>query len=321
MSTRTGQGSLSVLPTRRTRRVAAVVALWLLLLLALAAWWTYLLYSKAVQIEALQAQLGQQSSVVADTRLMLLGESAFFLLLILALSAGLAWLYLREHRRARAMQAFFASVTHELRTPLTSIRLQAEAIAEGGQRAELAQRLLQDSHRLEAEIDNTLELARIEGGGTLSEQEVPLRGWLERVAAAAQASFGGRLQCVIDVPADVPAVQADAGALQIIVRNLLENAVRHSGRDPVQVRLTARAAGNQVLLCCADDGRGPAQPGRSLGRLFARGSESSGSGIGLYLVRTLAQRMGGRVEFRAGDAGGFVAELQLRAATDVPGSA
>jgi signal transduction histidine kinase len=311
-----GQGSLSVLPTRRTRWVAAVVALWLLLLLALAGWWTILLYSKAKQIEALQVQLGQQSSVVADTRLMLVGESAFFLLLILALSAGLAWLYLREHQRARAMQAFFASVTHELRTPLTSIRLQAEAIAEGGQRAELAKRLLQDSHRLEAEIDNTLELARIEGGGSLSEQAVPLLGWLERLVVEARANYGERLRCSVDAPADLPAVLADAAALQIVMRNLLENSVRHSGRDPVQVQLTARVASGQVLLRCADDGRGPTRPGRSLGQLFARGSDSPGSGIGLYLVRTLMQRMGGRVEFRAGDAGGFVAELQLRAANE-----
>jgi len=68
---------------------------------------------------------------VVATRLMLIGESATSLALLAVVSLLLAWLYWREHRRARAMQAFFASVTHELRTPLTSIRLQAEAIAEG----------------------------------------------------------------------------------------------------------------------------------------------------------------------------------------------
>src|SRR5258706_7070185 len=113
---------------------------------------------------------------------MVVGESSVFLLLLLAVTALLGWLYWRENRRARSMQAFFAAFTHELRTPLTSIRLQAEAIAEGDQRAELARRLLEDSHRLEAQIDKTLELARIEGGGSLAEQAVPLRGWLERLA-------------------------------------------------------------------------------------------------------------------------------------------
>ena len=85
------------------------------------------------------------------------------------------------------MQAFFASVTHELRTPLTSMRLQAEAIAEGEQRAELARRLLEDSHRLESQIDKTLELARIEGGGPLREQSIPLQAWVVALARGHRA--------------------------------------------------------------------------------------------------------------------------------------
>jgi signal transduction histidine kinase len=304
VNVKAGQGSLSVLPTRRTRWVAAAVLVWLLLLLALAGWWTVLLYRNSQRIAELQLQLGQQATDIERTR---------FVLVVLALSAALAWLYLREHRRARGMQAFFASVTHELRTPLTSIRLQAEAIAEGDKRAELAQRLLEDSHRLESQIDKTLELARIEGGGPLAEQAIPLRGWLERVAADLARAHGDRLTLSVQVAADLPPIMADAAAVQMILRNLVENSVRHSGKSPVAVRRAASAAAPGVLLEYEDDGRGLGGDGRGYGRLFGRGSDSTGSGVGLYLVRALMQRMRGSATFGPSATGSFRAELRFLA--------
>ncbi len=95
-------------------------------------------------------------------------------------------------QRARGTQAFFAALTHELRTPLTSVRLQTEAIAAGEPTQELIDRLLVDTHRLESQIDKTLELARIEGGGALAEQAIRLDPWLERVLRGIVATEGER---------------------------------------------------------------------------------------------------------------------------------
>jgi len=160
MTRSAGKGGLSILPVRRTAVIAAVAAVWLLLQFALVAWWVRVVLVQAGRIAALEVQSGSTDSAAAmqwtRTRFMMLGESSVFLALLLAFSLLLAWLYWRESRRARAMQAFFASVTHELRTPLTSIRLQAESIADGEQGAELARRLLEDSHRLESQIEKTL---------------------------------------------------------------------------------------------------------------------------------------------------------------------
>ena len=323
MNVRSGQGSLSVLPERRTRWIAAIVGLWLLLLFALAAWWSTLVYRQAQRIAELEALAGQGTGDVHQqwdrTRLMVIGEGSLFVLMLLALSAALAWLYWRENRRARGMQAFFASVTHELRTPLTSIRLQAEAIAEGDQRAELARRLLEDSHRLESQIDKTLELARIEGGGPLAEQAIPLRGWLEHCVSHCIEAHGTALDVQIDVPPGLPAILADAAAVQMILRNLLENSVRHAGVHPVRVNITARAQDGGVVIDYRDSGRGVQGDLRELGTLFGRGGDSRGSGVGLYLVRALMQRMGGQVRFAsggAGDAPGFQALLQFSAASE-----
>jgi signal transduction histidine kinase len=236
--------------------------------------------------------------------------------LLLAVSALLAWLYWRESLRARAMQAFFAAVTHELRTPLTSIRLQAEAIAEGDQRAELARRLLEDSNRLESQIDKTLELARIEGGGPLAEQSVPLQGWLRRTAEAIASTHGTRVALSVEVAAALPPILADAAAVQMILRNLVENSVRHAQLDSVRIELRAARRGEQVLLEYRDNGAGCAVSGQQLGRLFGRGATSGGSGVGLYLVRALMDRMGGRAEFHSSPGNGFRAELVFGASPE-----
>jgi signal transduction histidine kinase len=311
-----GRGGLGVLPGRRTVWVASAVSVWLALQLALVAWWTTVIGRQAQLIATLEALSGADQGATAArwsrTRLMLAGESTSFLALLAAVSLLLAWLYWREHRRTRSIQAFFASVTHELRTPLTSIRLQAEAIADGAGGEQLARRMLEDSHRLESQIDKTLELARIEGGGPLSEQAIPLHTWLSRALDDLGTAHGARLELRAHVDAGLPPIQADAGALQMILRNLIENSVRHSGINPVRVRLTASQRDARVVLEYQDNGQGvPPGTGR-LGRLFGRGPGSSGAGVGLYLVRRLMQRMGGEVRFESARGEGFRAELSFR---------
>jgi signal transduction histidine kinase len=320
VNVKSGQGSLSVVPARRTRLIAVLAALWIVLVLSLGAWWITLVIRQAKLIAELQSLAGRTDMEVARqwarTRLMVMGESSVFLVLLMAVSALLAWLYWRESQRARGMQAFFAAFTHELRTPLTSIRLQAEAIADGDQRAELARRLLEDSSRLESQIDKTLELARIEGGGPLAEQSVPLRGWVERVLAGIAAGYGPKLDLAVAVDDSLPPILADAAAVQMILRNLLENSVRHAGLECVQVRISARAEESTVLLDYRDNGAGTATTARHLGTLFGRGAHSGGSGVGLYLVRALMERMGGRADFISSPGAGFRAELRFPASAD-----
>lgn len=318
MTRSAGQGGLSVLPIWHTQLLAAAAGAWLALQITLVFWWATLIERQARRIAELEHPQGAIAGGLSAaqqwsrTRLMLVGESSSFLALLLALSLLLAWLYWREHLRARSMQAFFASVTHELRTPLTSMRLQAEAIADGEQRAELALRLLEDSHRLESQIDKTLELARIEGGGPLSEQAIPLQSWVPRTLESVAQAHGDRVQLRAQIDADVPPILADAGALQLILRNLVENSVRHGRVNPVQVQVGASVQGQRAVLAYQDNGQGLAPGSGRLGRLFGRGPQSSGAGVGLYLVRRLMQRMHGRVRFDTAPGDGFRTELWLR---------
>ncbi len=316
VNSRAGKGGLSRRPIRQARLLAVAAGLWLSLQLVLVVWWATVIERQARQLASLEAlRSGAPDAAMEQwsrTRLMLMGESATSLALLLAVSLLLAWLYWREHRRARAMQAFFASVTHELRTPLTSIRLQAEAIADGEQRAEFAQRLLEDSLRLESQIDKTLELARIEGGGPLREQSIPLAGWLPRTLAEIAQTHGASLELQSSFSAELPPVLADTGALTMVLRNLIENSVRHGGVQPVSVRLAASGDAGGVRLEYCDNGRGVVPGAGRLGRLFGRGPQSSGAGVGLYLVRRLMQRMGGSVRFVSRSGEPFRAVLLFR---------
>jgi signal transduction histidine kinase len=312
------KGALSVKPVRQSRRVAILAAVWLTVILVLAVWWASFVLQQSATIFELSGRAGIPESVAlaekATTHRMLLWEWGTFLVLLLSLSGALFKYYRRDMQRARGTQAFFAALTHELRTPLTSVRLQTEAIAAGEPTQELIDRLLADTHRLESQIDKTLELARLEGGGSLAEQAIRLDNWLERVlqGLAAQEGEGADLRVAVD--ANLPPVHGDTAALQLILRNLLENSLRHGDRARVHVDVTASAAGNGVAIHYRDDGRGFEGDPARLGRLFLRGGESRGTGVGLYLVRVLMDRMGGDVTFAHAEGGGFAATLRFRRA-------
>jgi len=313
------KGALSVKPARQSRRVAILAGVWLLVILALGIWWAYFVLRQSETIATLSQYAGVATRAealqdAARTQRMLHWESGTFLVLLLTLSGALFWYYRRDMQRARGTQAFFAALTHELRTPLTSVRLQTEAIAAGEPSQELIERLLSDTHRLESQIDKTLELARLEGGGSLAEQAIRLDGWLDRVLRGIVASEGEGAELNIVIDADLPPVHGDTAALQLILRNLVENSLRHGDREPIHIDVQASATGKGVTLAYRDDGRGFDGDPTKLGRLFMRGGASRGTGVGLYLVRVLMERMGGDVEFAAAEGGGFAATLRFQRA-------
>ena len=310
------KGALSRHQARQSRAVAALAAIWLVLILLLGGWWATIVIRQARRVADLSIAVGgsetQALAELQQTQRMLVWESSTFLLLLLTLSAALFWFYWRDMRRARGTQAFFAALTHELRTPLTSVRLQTEAIAEGEPTPALVERLLADTHRLESQIDKTLELARLEGGGSLAEQAIRLDPWLPRVLGTIAGAEGddARLDCTVEP--GLPPIAGDTAAVQMILRNLIENSVRHGDVANVAIEVQARRAGDGVELRYADNGRGHEGDPDALGRLFERGEQSRGTGMGLYLVRVLMDRMGGAVSFGKAPQGGFEARLTFK---------
>jgi signal transduction histidine kinase len=307
---------------RGLRWLAVVAALWLLLLFVMIGWWGWVVYTQAQKIAELQTLAGLNTSEAhADwvtTQRMLMWEGGAYFVLLAGVSGALIWLYWRDRRRTNALQAFLASVTHELKTPLTSIRLQAESLAETSQARALIERLLEDTSRLEAQVEKMLELARLEGGGALALQPLPIVSWLQRFRRS--GSVNSKVEIGIEEPAngDSPLVLADPSALQIIFRNLVENTARHSQSSAAQARVRFDRGAQDVCVTFADDGVGFSGERRHLGMLFFRGARSQGAGVGLYLVQSLMQLMGGRAEFNVGSGRGFETRLHFRRAEDAP---
>lgn len=283
---------------RRLRRLLVIQGVWIFTVFALGTWWGSLILKHARRIDELEILAGilkpdGHESTWLYTQRMVYWEMGFFFLVLLIMSVFLVVIYWQDFQRSRAIQAFFASLTHELKTPLTSIRLQAESLP--GE-SHLIKRLLEDTTRLEAQVDRTLELARIEGGGKVNSHPMDLKLWLGRNLISWKVAYDQRLNLDLSLPENSLNVLADPHSLQIIFKNLIENSVRHSGRVPVRLLISGEMSGEQITLSLKDNGL-YAKNSRKLGKLFEKGPKSQGAGVGLYLVQSLMKHMGGRAQF------------------------
>lgn len=201
---------------------------------------------------------------------------------------------------------FVANVSHELRTPLTIIGGFAETLQDRdvppGMRAEFARTILANTQRMQRIVDELLDLSRIETGHWKPRPEAIHIADLAaevfgRVAASAKAK-GVTLDTAFD--AGALTIYADRTALEQILLNLVENAIRHTGEGG---RITTRTVreGDGVSLSVGDTGSGIAP--EHLPRIFerfyradsGRSREAGGTGLGLAIVRHLVQAHGGSV--------------------------
>lgn len=234
-------------------------------------------------------------------------ESGFFLL-ALALCVGVIWRALRaETKVLQEQDSFLALVSHQFKTPLASLRLSLETMAKrplsGEQSRTLTERMLADLTRMESMVSRILDSVRLERGRVdLKSEPVELAAAVGRV----MAQFEERArQEHIALTADVPrglTVLADPLAVDVVVRNLLENALAAvAAVAGGSVNFAARAANGEVELSVRDSGVGfRAEDSARLFKKFSRlhpggGSSDYGTGLGLFIVRRLMQLTGGRV--------------------------
>lgn len=283
-------------PVNRTRALIAFEIIRAVLVLAIVGWWGWLLVASGDE----------------QTRHMLFWEAVTLCALIGISTALSLWFYVRDLRRSRSLQSFFAAMAHELRTPLSSIRLQAESLkAKTKSPSPYIGRLIEDTSRLEAQVERGLELARAESGRATALSPLSLAdSWRQALSLFADTDRT-RLRITREPDASV---MADAQALQTIFRNLIENTLLHSGKKNPSITLETASGNGLVILTFRDNGGGTSDKQPQLGTLFAKGTKSKGTGLGLYLIRSLMRLQGGNARFDGRK--GFTATLVFKEARD-----
>jgi two-component system sensor histidine kinase KdpD len=166
------------------------------------------------------------------------------------------------------------------------------------QRREIKEVISGETDRLTSLVANLLDLSRLESGSLETRAEPNAIDEVLEVAARSPAMRGAELDVQLD--ADLPLIEADPAQLERALANLLENAARHAGGEPVAVR--AHAHGPRLVVRITD--RGPGIAEQDLARIyetFYRGANStgSGSGLGLAIAKGLIEANGGRVWARS----------------------
>lgn len=231
----------------------------------------------------------EQAEVLRYHR-MLVWEGSVLFISLLGGGLVIAYYILRDVKQSKKIQSFFVTFSHELKTPLASLQLQAECLREDlgkSEHAQLIDRLVSDANRLSIQLENSLYLAEGENRQLFLE-EVPLSDIINSVK-----NYWPNLSVEIDHDA---IIKTDLRAFESILRNLLHNSVTHGKATAINVNTTTNNH-NQITLKFKDNGSGYSGNISDLGKLFARSSESSGNGVGLYLSRTLMELMGGAMTF------------------------
>jgi signal transduction histidine kinase len=204
-------------------------------------------------------------------------------------------------RLLEGQRSLLLAISHELRSPLTRARLNAELVPESDSR----DALLRDLALMRDLVSDLLESERLAGGPAALQTESTDLNQLARDLVAQQ--FDGHA-VELSLDAALPPLPLDRARMQMLVRNLLDNALRHqTGDAPVQ--LSTHAERDRALLVVRD--HGPGVPPEDLQRLAqpfyrpdaARSRGSGGVGLGLYLCRLVAQSHGGTLLLRNADPG------------------
>jgi signal transduction histidine kinase len=252
---------------------------------------------------------------------------------LIALSGGTvlvgfvsAWRAFRRQQQLNELKTnFVSSVSHELRSPIASVRLMAEELEDlRGQAPEKSRDyhrfMVRECRRLSALIENVLDYSRHEQGRQHYEFEPTDPAALVRETIQLMQNYGAdkRLAVRLQVTGEPIDVEADGRALQQVLVNLIDNAIKHSPPEAtVLVGLDFPPSDRWFRLWVADRGEGipPEEHERIFERFYRRGSElrreTQGVGLGLAIVKYVTEAHGGRiiVESAVGQGSRFIVEL------------
>jgi signal transduction histidine kinase len=244
-------------------------------------------------------------------RTLLMAGLLFTFALMLSAAYGLQRATAREMALVRQQSDFVSAVSHEFRTPITSMRhltelLTSNSVPTEARKSQYYELLARETERLHRLVESLLSFGRMQAGSYAWRLEAAdtgdlVRGVVEEFRREPQSRDR---EVVCEAEAGLPRIQADREALSRAVSNLLENAGKYS--DPgTPIRVVARRSGGAVHISVEDHGAGiPPEEQAKVFERFVRGAEARragirGIGVGLALVKSVAEAHGGSVLLRS----------------------
>lgn len=276
------------------------------------------LYGWRLQVAPKQAyRLDQQGKRRRLTEAVIIGSS-FVVILFGVIS--LLYTANKERQLNELKSEFIANVSHELKTPLSVVRMFGEMLLTRRVRSQEKQQqyleiIVRESERLTGLIENVLDFAALERG----KQRYELReGNVVEAVRKATETFRYRvehegLELAFHADEDVPKVALDENGIVLAVVNLLDNAVKYGGRSAIDVHVTKKERWVQIDV----RDHGPGIPEEDKKRVFDRffrtnrDTNTRGSGIGLALVKHIAEVHGGRAWASNAEGGGAVVSFSI----------
>lgn len=273
----------------------------LVLILTLAVLWS------AVLVHDYQLLRSMAGEATFHWTFIALGSCLF--LTIIVLSSILSAQLFAQIRWRQRQSNFVSSVSHELNSPLSSIKLFAQTLRKPDlaleDRLTFVSKIVTDVDRLHRLIANILRAAEMDYHGDelqVITQKVEFADYLRRaVADARQVYRESGLTLELDAPGELP-VHLDPLMFRQVLDNLLDNAVRYGGDEPPRVEIRVRRLDAHVEIKLRDHGVGI--PAEALPKLFdrfyrieemSRERRRKGTGIGLYVVRSIIHAHGGKI--------------------------
>ncbi len=295
---------------KKKRLAVATIVYWFLLLYIIAAliWWFIALQRqshqmavyKIMELKADDPAYLQKIDVVTDEEkrknTQFIGEGFIFLLVILI---GAVFVYRAVRRQLRMtlqQQNFMMAITHELKTPIAVAKLNLETLQkhklDEGKQQKLIHATLQEANRLNTLTNNILVSSQLEGGGyKMLKEDLDFSSLTANCIQDFRTRFPERkLNSQIDEDIDIA---GDALLLQILVNNLLDNAIKYAPKDST-IQILLYKKDNGIFLAVKDEGPGIADEEKKkvFERFYRIGSEqvrkTTGTGLGLYLCKKIA---------------------------------
>jgi signal transduction histidine kinase len=207
-------------------------------------------------------------------------------------------------RSVNARRQMTADIAHELRTPLSLILGHAEAVHDGvlPPSPENFEIIREEAGRLEHLVDDLRTLSLADAGElSIEKQSVDMKKLLQDISSVYQHRVGqNNVALELNLPSELPAIQADANRITQVITNILDNAIRYTPENG-KVILAAKQAESGIQISIQDSG--PGIKDEEVGRIFdrfyrldaSRNRDEGGSGLGLAIVRSIVQAHGGRI--------------------------